>query len=152
MNRRIILKAFAMGGVALLALGGLRPNRVLAAWPEAAFRTATLDEAMRALFNGAEAEESAAITLTAPDIAENGAVVPVTVTTDLAGVESISLFVEHNPFPLVASFELSPEVIPEVSTRIKMAETSNLIAVVRADGKLHATHREVRVTLGGCGI
>lgn len=106
---------------------------------------------MNALFQAQTASESAEITLKAPDIAENGAVVPVSIKTDLESVESISIIVENNPNPLAASFELSPEAKAEVSTRIKMNKTSNVIAVVKADGKLHTTQKEVKVTIGGCG-
>lgn len=150
-NRRTVLKTFAIGGLLVLGTGVLRPRDLWAAWPESAFRADDLDNALGNLFDGAEIEESAAVSLTAPDIAENGAVVPVTVSTELPDVESINIFVEHNPSPLIASFELTPDTVPEVSTRMKMAETSDVIAVVKSDGKLYATRKEVKVTIGGCG-
>ena len=150
-KRRTVLKTFAVGGLLVLGTGVLSPRDLWAAWPESAFRAADLDNALGNLFDGAEIEESSAVSLTAPDIAENGAVVPVTVSTDLPNVESINIFVEHNPSPLIASFELTPEAVPEVSTRMKMAGTSDVIAVVKSEGKLYATRKEVKVTIGGCG-
>ena len=86
-----------------------------------------------------------------PDIAENGAVVPVTVSTDMADVESISVVVDNNPTPLAASFEMSSRTPPSVSVRIKMGQSSNVQAVVKAGGKLYSTSKEVKVTIGGCG-
>jgi len=86
-----------------------------------------------------------------PDIAENGAVVPVTVSTDLADVESISVVVDNNPTPLAASFDLNPKMVPVVSVRIKMGQSSNVRAIVKAGGNLYSTSKEVKVTIGGCG-
>ena len=152
LKRRVFLHSVLAGGTVYLTLGGLlTPQNVWAAWPENAFHADTLDDAMKSLFEGASAEPSDAIMLKAPDIAENGAVVPVTVATTLPNVESISIFAENNPSPLVASFKLTPAAEAEVSTRMKMAQTSNVIAVVKADGKLYSTKKEVKVTIGGCG-
>jgi sulfur-oxidizing protein SoxY len=152
-QRRIFLKFITGGSVTLVALasGLLTPQQVWAAWPKQAFEADNLDAALKALFEGAAAEESDAITLKAPDIAENGAVVPVSVQTELPNVESISILVENNPSPLAASFELTPEAVADVSTRIKMGKTSSVIAMVKADGKLFMTKKEVKVTIGGCG-
>ena len=91
------------------------------------------------------------ITLKAPDIAENGAVVPITVDADMEGVELISIVASANATPLTSSYELSAASVPFVSTRIKMGETANVIAVVKAGGQLHSTSKEVKVTIGGCG-
>ena len=152
-TRRVFLQSVMLGGVGVITLGAglLKSAKVLAAWPEKAFNAETLDDAQQALFEGQTTEASEAITLKAPDIAENGAVVPVTVATELPNVESISIFAENNPSPLVASFKLSPAAQAEVSVRMKMAQTSNVIAVVKADGKLYSTKKEVKVTIGGCG-
>ena len=152
-KRRLVLQSFLVGGATWLALGSalVTSRRVWAAWPKEAFDADDLDSALQALFQGESVEASEAINLKAPDIAENGAVVPVTVSTDLDKVESISILVENNPSPLVASFKLTPGSIPEVSTRMKMGKTSNVIAIVKADGKLFSTHKEVKVTIGGCG-
>ena len=151
MKRRIVLQSLTAGGVALVAAGLLGPRRLWAAWPEQAFEAENMNDALQALFDGEQAEETSAIELKAPDIAENGAVVPVSVSTGLPGVESISILVENNPAPLAASFDLTPEMLPEVSTRLKMGETSNVVAMVRSEGKLYMTKKEVRVTIGGCG-
>ena len=152
-TRRVFLQKIMLGGASIVAMGTglLNSAQVLAAWPAKAFDAENLDEAIQALFEGQTAEPSAAITLKAPDIAENGAVVPISVSTDLENVESITVLVENNPSPLAASFKLTADVIPDVSTRIKMGETSNVIAMVKADGKLFMTSKEVKVTIGGCG-
>jgi sulfur-oxidizing protein SoxY len=94
---------------------------------------------------------SDAIKIKAPDIAENGAVVPVSVSTDMAGVESIALLAEGNNTPLVATFMLGEGAVADVSTRIKMGKTSDVIAVVKSGGKLHSARKSVKVTIGGCG-
>jgi sulfur-oxidizing protein SoxY len=144
-TRRLVLQSALAGAAVYLTARGAR-----AAQPRDAFAAKTLDEALQNLFAGARIEASEAVTLKAPDIAENGAIVPVTVVAELPEVESISLLVEHNPVPLIASFALAPAVYPEVSTRIKMAETSQVVAVAKAGGKLYAARKEVTVTVGGC--
>jgi sulfur-oxidizing protein SoxY len=126
------------------------PRWVFASRPDAAFNADNSDTVVKDLFEGSIAE-SDQITLKVPDIAENGAVVPVTVSTTLADVESISIMVENNPTPLVAMFELSPQSVPDVSVRMKMGESSLVRTVVKAGGKLYSTSKEVKVTIGGCG-
>jgi sulfur-oxidizing protein SoxY len=126
------------------------PRWVFASRPDAAFNADNSDTVVKDLFEGSIAE-SDQITLKVPDIAENGAVVPVTVSTALADVESISIMVENNPTPLVAMFELSPQSIPDVSVRMKMGESSMVRTVVKAGGKLYSASKEVKVTIGGCG-
>ena len=86
-----------------------------------------------------------------PDIAENGAVVPVTIKTDLENVESISIVVVNNPTPLAASFIMSPRSVPTISVRIKMGESSQVVALVKSGGAVYSTTKEVKVTIGGCG-
>ena len=95
--------------------------------------------------------ESSAISMKAPEIAENGAVVPVTISTTLPNVESISIVVEKNPRPLAASFEIPPGTLPEVSSRIKMGQTSQVMAVIKTDSGVFSASKEVKVTIGGCG-
>jgi sulfur-oxidizing protein SoxY len=152
-QRRIFLKTLMVGGATVVAIGTglLTPQRVWAAWPKEAFTADNMDDAMKAMFDGVGAEESDAITLKAPDIAENGAVVPISVESSIPNAESVSILVENNPSPLTASFDLSGGGLPDVSTRIKMGKTSNVIAMVKADGKLYMTKKEVKVTIGGCG-
>jgi len=97
-----------------------------------------------------DAAESADVTLRAPDIAENGAVVPITVETNMGDVEEIAILVEKNEHPLVTTFNVSAAA-PFLSTRIRMGETSDVYGVVKAGGKIYQAHKEVKVTIGGCG-
>jgi sulfur-oxidizing protein SoxY len=126
------------------------PRWLFASRPDAAFDAVDANTAVSDLFDG-PVTESDQITLKIPDIAENGAVVPVTVRTSLTDVEAISVVVDNNPTPLAALFELSPQSVPDVSVRIKMGESSAVRAVVKAGGKLYSTSKEVKVTIGGCG-
>ncbi len=119
-------------------------------WNKAAFDTKSLQDTVKA-FGGATAVESKEITITSPDIAENGAVVPVAVSSKLGKTESISILVEKNPNALSAVFEIPVGTDPFVSTRVKMGQTSNVYALVKADGKYFFAAKEIKVTLGGCG-
>jgi sulfur-oxidizing protein SoxY len=139
----------------LLAGAGLLPSAAMAqaqaGWNKAAFDAKTLDEVMKALGAG-KPVESKAVTLVAPDIAENGAVVPLGASAALPGVKRLALLIEKNPSTLAAVFELTESVEASVSTRVKMAQTSNVYAVaLMADGKVLFAQKEVKVTLGGCG-
>jgi sulfur-oxidizing protein SoxY len=153
LKRRTFLKGTAAVGSLGIAMGAglLTPRTVLAAWPKMAFEAKGVDEALNALMGTTTLEGSDKISIRAPDIAENGAVVPVSVTTDIPNIESISIIAEKNSTPLTASFQLGAGAEGFVSTRIKMGKTSSVIAVVKADGKLHSTGKEVKVTIGGCG-
>ena len=153
MKRRTFLKGSVAAGAVSAAVGAglLTPRMVLAAWPTAAFEAGSVDSALDALAGAHQLEGSDKISIRAPDIAENGAVVPVSVTTSIAGAESISILAEKNAAPLTASFNLGPNTEGYVSTRIKMGKTSSVIAVVKAGGKLYSTGKEVKVTIGGCG-
>ena len=153
MKRRIFLKGtLATGAVGMaVSTGLLTPRSVLAAWPKAAFDAKDVNTALTGLFGSSDLAGSDKIKIKAPDIAENGAVVPISVTTDISGAESISIIAEKNAAPLSASFALGPNTEGYVSTRIKMGKTSSIIAVVKADGKLYSTGKEVKVTIGGCG-
>ena len=126
------------------------PRWLFAARPDAAFSSENVEGAINGLFDEA-AIESDLVTLKIPDIAENGAVVPVSVRTDLTDVESISIIVDNNPTPLAALFEMSPQSVPDVSVRIKMGKSSMVRTIVKAGGKLYTTGKEVKVTIGGCG-
>jgi len=152
-TRRLILQG--AGAVALVGLGnipfGLTP--ALAAndkYPEEAFKAKSEADAIKALY-GKTAEPSDKVKMDAPEIAENGAVVPISVTTTLADVTSISFLVSENPVVLVASYKIPAGTLPNVANRIKMAKTSNVIVVVEAGGKLYSANKEVKVTVGGCG-
>jgi len=152
-KRRILLKgSLAAGAVGVaISAGLLTPRTVLAAWPEAAFQAKSVDDALTALFGSATHEASDSIKIKAPDIAENGAVVPVTIESDMENISSISIIAAGNQTPLIASFELGEGAIGFVSTRIKMAKTSEVIAVVKAGDKVYSAAKEVKVTIGGCG-
>ncbi len=153
MKRRSFLKGTAAASAVGIAMGAglLTPRMVLAAWPKEAFEAKSIDDALSNLAGSSTLEGSDKISIRAPDIAENGAVVPISVTTDIADIESISIVAEKNANPLAASFNLGPGAEGFVSTRIKMGKTSSVIAVVKAGGKLHSTGKEVKVTIGGCG-
>lgn len=150
MDRRGFLSNLLKGAACIVTVASL-PRLALAAWNEKAFKAETLEGALSSKYPGLEFVDSSAIKLKAPAIAENGAVVPVGVKTDLPDVKTISLFVEKNPSPLAATFHLTPINVADVSIRIRMGETSNLIAVVESGGKLHRVQQEVKVTIGGCG-
>jgi len=140
---------------AALAAAGWLPQVALAqsagAWNKAAFDAKTMAELTKALGIAAPTE-SKEVTLTAPDIAENGAVVPVAVATSIAGVKKLMVLVEKNPSTLVASFDVTDAVEPNFSTRVKMGQSSDVYAVaITGDGKALFAKKEVKVTLGGCG-
>lgn len=140
--------------VALLATVGMLPSLVSAqagAYNTAAFDAKTIPELMKALGGGVPTE-SKDVTVTGPDIAENGAVVPVGATTALPGVKRILLLVEKNPSVMTAMFDVTDAVETNFSTRVKMGQTSNVYAVaMMADGKVLFAQKEIKVTLGGCG-
>lgn len=151
-NRRTTLKAG--GSLALLsalaAAGFILPRSAQAAWNKAAFEGKTMADALKAL--GAEgAANSGDIQILASDIAENGAVVPVQVVSKLAKTEQIAILVDKNPSPLAASFTVTDDMVADVTSRLKMGQTSNVIALVKADGKFFTATKEIKVTLGGCG-
>jgi len=152
-KRRVLLKSTLAAGATGVAIsaGLLTPKAVLAAWPKAAFEAKEANAALEAALGSSAATESGEIKMKAPDIAENGAVVPITVTSDIDGSESISIVVKENGTPLAASFNMGPDTAAFVSTRIKMAKTSDVTAVVKAGGKLYSASKNVKVTIGGCG-
>jgi sulfur-oxidizing protein SoxY len=152
-QRRQVLKGAGAAGAlgVAMAAGLLKPSAVFAAeWNKAAFESKALADVLKAV-GGAGAADSAQITVKAPDIAENGAVVPVVVTSALPGTESITIIGEKNGFPLVAQFDLMNGAQGFVSTRIKLGTTSNVRAMVKAGGKMYTAAKEVKVTIGGCG-
>jgi len=149
MKRRTLLKTSLATGL-VVSTGMLIPGRVLAAYPKAAFENKDAAGAMKDALGSSDYAESADIKIKAPEIAENGAVVPVQVTSSIANTESISIVVSGNPTPMIASFNLHGSE-GFVSTRIKMGKTSDVLAVVKAGGALHAARQEVKVTIGGCG-
>jgi sulfur-oxidizing protein SoxY len=152
-SRRVILQG--AGAVALIGFGSMSfgwPAFAAAndKYPEEAFKQKSDAEAIKLLY-GKTAEVSDKIKLDAPEIAENGAVVPVSVTTTLADVSSISFLVSENPNVLIASYKIPAGTVPAVANRIKMAKTSKVTVLIEAGGKLFRTDKEVKVTVGGCG-
>jgi sulfur-oxidizing protein SoxY len=149
-SRREILKRSATVA-GLLAAAGLFPQHVLAAWNKAAFDAKTVPDAVKA-YGASAPTESKDVTITAPDIAENGAVVPMTIASTLPNVKQLLLLVEKNPSALTAKFDVTDAVEPNFVTRAKMGQSSDVYAVaITADGKAHFAKKEVKVTLGGCG-
>jgi sulfur-oxidizing protein SoxY len=151
-TRRTVLKGvWAVGALATaVAAGLLSPARALAAWNKGAFEAKSALDAMRAL-GISSAEDSKQIEIRAPDIAENGAVVPIDITSNIPGTGSISVFIEKNPFPYTGTFDFAQGAMPYVHLRVKMGESSPVRVVVAAGGKFYTTAKEVKVTIGGCG-
>lgn len=156
MNRSRRQALQGAGGAAVMGLafaaGLFRPGSAWAqqGWNKAAFETKNLNDAVKAM-GGASATQSGDITIVSPDIAENGAVVPFTISSKLPKTEAMALLVEKNPNIVAASFNIPGGTEPWVNTRVKMGQTSNVIALVKADGKFYYTTKEVKVTIGGCG-
>lgn len=151
MQRRSFLgAALTTAQLSLLVASGLMPRRVLADWPADAFHAESLPDAERMLFGDRAIEDTDKISIEAPDIAENGRKVPVEVRFELPGADILVLLSEKNPFPLLARAHLTPEIAANLSLRVKMGGTGDLVAIVQADGRLYRTRRAVKVTAGGC--
>lgn len=153
-TRRSFLQATMAAGTVAIATGAglLSPRSVLAAaWPKTAFEAKSVTDAIKALAGNTNTVDSKDIKVEAPDIAENGAVVSVTVKTSVPNVEQISVLVPENTSPLCSSYIVSSSTDSFVTGRIKMRKTSDVIAVVKAGGKLYTAKKPVKVTLGGCG-
>jgi sulfur-oxidizing protein SoxY len=150
-SRRTALKRTGALTATALAAGLLRPAEALADWNKSAFESKTVADALRNLKVAAPADTKD-IVIRAPDIAENGAVVPIEIQSNIAGTKSIVVLIEKNPFPYAASFDFAQGALPYVALRVKMGETSNVrVVAATADGKFHAAVKEVKVTIGGCG-
>jgi sulfur-oxidizing protein SoxY len=149
--RRRSFLAVAGGTTALAAAGLLKPPAAeAAAWNKQGFEAKAYNDAVKGL--GATGMiDSKDIAITAPDIAENGAVVPVAITSRIPNTQSISIVAEKNPFPLAATFDMTNGAEPYASVRLKLGQTSNVRAIVKADGKFYTAAKEVKVTVGGCG-
>lgn len=145
--RRMLLRA-GLSGAAMLPL--LSPVHALAEAPSSAFEARELAAALKAL-GLSTAQESPDIQLRAPDVAENGAVVPLDITVYLPDVRSVSVLIDKNPFPLSAHYELSASAVAEFHLRVKMAESSEVRVIARTAAKIHLLSRRIDVTQGGCG-
>lgn len=147
-NRRTALKT--TGALAtLVSLGIITPQQALAAGNRPGFEAKTLADALKAV--GGQTATSDQVTVVSPDIAENGAVVPVGATSKLPNTTEIYLLVEKNPTPMAAMFMIPAGTVADVQTRLRMGQSTNVVAVVKADGKLYSATKETKVTLGGCG-
>ena len=153
-SRRLVLKG--AGVAALIGLGVIPfdvPQALAAAndkYPEEAFKQKNEADAIKALY-GKTAEPSDKVKMDAPEIAENGAVVPISAATTLSDVTSISFLVSENPISLIATYRIPAGTLPSIANRIKMAKTSNVTVIVEAGGKLYSASKEIKVTVGGCG-
>lgn len=147
-TRRSLLKTTGAFGI-LLAAGLITAKQAFAADARAGFDAKSLSEALATL--GGTAVDSKDIAITTPDIAENGAVVPVSVNSSIPNTQEIYIFVEKNPTPLAAVFMIPADTESQVQTRLKMGQSTNVVVVVKANGKLFTASKETKVTLGGCG-
>lgn len=151
--RRTVLKGAGAGGVlaGLLAAGVLKPTLAYAnEWNKAAFEAKDFDVALKGI-GGEGGATNAALVMKAPEIAENGAVVPIDVTSNIPNTSSIAVLVKKNNMPLSSVFEFSNGAVADVSVRLKVGETSAIVAIAKADGKVYSVQKEVKVTVGGCG-
>ena len=151
-KRRTFLKgSLAASAVGIAAAAGLlSPIRVLAAWPADAFTSRNYEASLKAI-TGTSDLPAGDIEISAPEIAENGAMVTVTIESAMPDVSEIALFVVKNNLPLAATFLMGAPAKAMVSIRVKMAETSDVVAAVKSGGVWYGAFREVKVTLGGCG-
>ena len=151
-QRRNVLKSGS--GAALLtvlaAAGIIKPGMALAEWNKAAFDAKSMADTLKAMGVGSPAD-SKDVQVTGPDIAENGAVVPVGVSSTLPNITMVAILIEKNPNALAATFTLPEGTEANVQTRVKMGQTSNVYALVKSDGKFFMATKEIKVTLGGCG-
>jgi sulfur-oxidizing protein SoxY len=142
-----VLRRTLLGAVAATLL---KPFAVLAAWNQAAFGAKTPQEALKGI-GAANPAVSKDILIEAPQIAENGAVVPIEITSNLPNTTSIAVVLEKNPYPLAAKFDFKEGALPYVKLNVKMAETSDVRVVATAGGRHYAAAKEIKVTIGGCG-
>ena len=151
-RRDALRRGGAITLLTLVAAAGWLPRGASAeTWNKDAFSTKSLDDTMKALRGSAPVPSKDIVFFSTPDIAENGAVVPIGITSNVPNTESIAILVEKNPNMLAAVFDIPAGTEPSLSTRIKMGQTSNVFALVKADGKYYVASKEIKVTLGGCG-
>ena len=148
MNTHIVLKLITAG----LLIAVSRTLIAATDWPHTVFKSDNSLEVIRTLSHSASTVQSEEIHIKVPEIAENGAVVPITVSTTLSDVATISILVDNNPTPLTSTFMLAPDAMARVSTRVKMANTSDVIALVTTrQGQHYTASKNIKVTIGGCG-
>ena len=152
MNRRKFIKnSMLFAGTLATVPTLIATKKAYASWPKKSFDITDLGESIKSVYGHNDTTETTKVKLKAPDIAENGAIVPINIKTSLKNVESIMLFIENNPQPLSSGYNLTSKAVPSIGTRVKMGKTSNVIAAVKSDGKVYTASKEVKVTIGGCG-
>lgn len=151
MQRRHFLQCASALSCSGFGLSALLPSAAIAAWPKSAFNSEDLPEAERLLFGDVAFESTDLITIGAPEIAENGRVVPIQLRVDLPNPRSVALFSPGNPFPLLVRAEFTEQVEPEVSVRVRLGESTDLVAIAQAGEQFFRATRWVKVTAGGCG-
>tara|TARA_Y100000389_G_scaffold205061_1_gene262610 strand:+ start:21673 stop:22134 length:462 start_codon:yes stop_codon:yes gene_type:complete len=152
MNRRNFIKNSMLFAGTLAAVPSvIFTNKAYAAWPKKSFDIKDLKDSINSVYGHNNLEESSKVKLKAPSIAENGAIVPINVSTTIDNVESIMIFVENNPQPLSSGYQLTELAEPAIGTRLKMGKTSNVMAAVKSGNKVFTSTKEVKVTIGGCG-
>lgn len=152
-RRQFIHHSLTLGNALLAYTSGLLPP-VLAnmVWKPSHFAAQTLEQAIQQVIGDQQLLETRKIKLRLPQVAENGKVVPITILSSLKNVENVYLFVEKNPFPHIANFQLAPGTLTEITARIKMAETCDVIVIIKdSDNEYYITRQQVKVTQGGCG-
>lgn len=152
-NRRNFLKkSLALSGWCLATISGLLvPIIAQAKWSAEKYARTSLDETLSKILGNQKPSTSDKIHIKIPEIAENGAIVPITIRSELNDTQSISIVAEKNPVPLIAQFSFAPEMNKQVTARIKLAETCDVIAIVHANSRYYITRQSVQVTIGGCG-
>ena len=147
-KRKFLLQASAIAFISYFSFS----SKLFASWPKNLFHSKDAEKLINLLTEGEKYTESDKISIKAPEIAENGAVVPVSVNADIEGVKNIAILVDNNPSPLTSTFDINPQLEAYVSTRVKMAESSNIVAVVSTnDNQFYVASRSIKVTIGGCG-
>ena len=151
LSRRTALKRTGALVATAIGAGLLRPSDAFADWNKPAFESKTVADALKNL-KVASPADTRDIAIRAPDIAENGAVVPIEIQSNIPGTKSLVVLIDKNPFPYAASFDFAQGALAYVALRVKMGETSNVrVVAATADGKFHSAVKEVKVTIGGCG-
>ena len=144
------MNRFRRALVGAIAVGLLKPLAALAAWNKEAFGADSAAAALKGI-GASNAAPSTEILIEAPEIAENGAVVPIEIASKVPGTVSIAVLVDKNPFPLVGKFDFMEDAVPFVKLNVKMGETSEVRVVAQAGGKSYFAAKQIKVTIGGCG-
>ena len=152
LQRRTFLKKLSDSSLYILTIGAFlnHPLKGWAKWNQEAFQAKEFQKSVKAIYGSTPIESTDQIKIEAPDVAENGLSVPVSVSSSIKQIENLSIFIENNPLPLIANYHLKEEMIPEFSMRVKVAKSSNIHVMVQTADKLYSSTRKIQVTLGGC--